>query len=72
MTELIKENLQHRKLPLSRIIIRIIAITIGAILMATGLEIFLVPNNVIDGALQVSLLCWRILLDGNWDSFYLY
>ncbi|MBM7654627.1 YitT family protein [Neobacillus cucumis] len=51
MTELIKENLQHRKLPLSRIIIRIIAITIGAILMATGLEIFLVPNNVIDGGI---------------------
>jgi uncharacterized membrane-anchored protein YitT (DUF2179 family) len=51
MTELIKENLQHRKLPLSRIILRMIAITIGAILMATGLEIFLVPNHVIDGGI---------------------
>src|SRR3954452_4577212 len=49
MTELMKGNFQHRKLPLSRVIIRIIAITIGAILMATGLEIFLVPNKVIDG-----------------------
>ncbi|WP_040209657.1 YitT family protein [Neobacillus jeddahensis] len=51
MTELIKENVQHRRLPLSRIILRIIAITIGAILMATGLEIFLVPNHVIDGGI---------------------
>ncbi len=49
MTELMKENLRHRKLPLSRVIARIIWITIGAILMATGLEIFLVPNHVIDG-----------------------
>lgn len=51
MTELIKANLQHRKLPLSRVITRIIMITIGAILMATGLEIFLVPNHVIDGGI---------------------
>jgi uncharacterized membrane-anchored protein YitT (DUF2179 family) len=51
MTELLKENFQHRKLPLSRVIFRIIAITIGAILMATGLEIFLVPNHVIDGGM---------------------
>lgn len=32
-------------------ILRVIAITIGAILMATGLEIFLVPNHVIDGGI---------------------
>ncbi|WP_342042364.1 YitT family protein [Bacillus sp. OTU2372] len=51
MTELMKGNLKHRKLPLTRIIVRIIMITIGAILMATGLEIFLVPNHVIDGGI---------------------
>ncbi|WP_042463960.1 YitT family protein [Neobacillus dielmonensis] len=52
MTEFEKTLIQqHRKLPLSKIIFRIIAITIGAILMATGLEIFLVPNNVIDGGI---------------------
>ena len=51
MTELTKENIKHRKLPLSRVIFRVIAITIGAILMATGLEIFLVPNHVIDGGI---------------------
>ncbi|MCM3728038.1 YitT family protein [Neobacillus cucumis] len=51
MTELMKENLKHKKLPLTRVIVRIIMITIGAILMATGLEIFLVPNHVIDGGI---------------------
>ncbi|MCM3568012.1 YitT family protein [Neobacillus mesonae] len=43
--------IQHRKLPLSRVILRMVGITLGAILMATGLEIFLVPNNVIDGGI---------------------
>jgi len=51
MTEITKTNIQHRKLPLSKVILRVIAITIGAILMATGLEIFLVPNHVIDGGI---------------------
>ncbi|MCM3116776.1 YitT family protein [Neobacillus sp. MER 74] len=51
MTELIQEKVQHRKLPLRKIVLRAIAITIGAILMATGLEIFLVPNHVIDGGI---------------------
>ncbi|MFJ5761385.1 YitT family protein [Neobacillus sp. NPDC093182] len=49
MTELVNGKVQHRKLPLSKKIFRAIAITLGAILMATGLEIFLVPNKVIDG-----------------------
>jgi uncharacterized membrane-anchored protein YitT (DUF2179 family) len=51
VTELAKEHVkvQHRKLPLSKKIFRAISITLGAILMATGLEIFLVPNKVIDG-----------------------
>jgi uncharacterized membrane-anchored protein YitT (DUF2179 family) len=51
VTELINEKIQHRKLPLRKVIFRTIAITIGAILMATGLEIFLVPNHVIDGGI---------------------
>jgi uncharacterized membrane-anchored protein YitT (DUF2179 family) len=51
MTEMTKTIIQHRKLPLSKVILRVIAITIGAILMATGLEIFLVPNHVIDGGI---------------------
>ena len=51
MTELTNNKIQHRKLPLRKVIFRTIAITIGAILMATGLEIFLVPNQVIDGGI---------------------
>ncbi|MEH7073309.1 YitT family protein [Neobacillus drentensis] len=51
MTEHIQGKVQHRKLPLRNVILRAIAITIGAILMATGLEIFLVPNHVIDGGI---------------------
>src|SRR5689334_15171842 len=50
MTEGIN-TIQQRKYPLNKIIRRAIAITIGAIIMATGLEIFLVPNNVIDGGI---------------------
>ena len=50
-TEQLLSSTQHRKLPMSKVILRIIGITIGAILMATGLEIFLVPNNVIDGGI---------------------
>jgi uncharacterized membrane-anchored protein YitT (DUF2179 family) len=46
---MINSQIKHRKLPLSKKIYRTILITIGAILMATGLEIFLVPNKVIDG-----------------------
>ncbi|MDF2854805.1 MAG: hypothetical protein K0Q87_656 [Neobacillus sp.] len=49
MTELINGKIQHRKLSLGRKIFRTISITLGAILMATGLEIFLVPNHVVDG-----------------------
>lgn len=51
MTDQLSLAIQHRKLPLSKIILRVIGITIGAILMATGLEIFLVPNKVIDGGI---------------------
>jgi uncharacterized membrane-anchored protein YitT (DUF2179 family) len=49
VSELDNGKVQHRRLPLSRIILRTIMITLGAILMAVGLEIFLVPNKVIDG-----------------------
>jgi uncharacterized membrane-anchored protein YitT (DUF2179 family) len=49
VTELVNGKIQHRKLSLGRKILRTITITLGAILMATGLEIFLVPNHVVDG-----------------------
>ncbi|WP_226537255.1 YitT family protein [Fictibacillus halophilus] len=44
-------NKQHRKLTKGKLALRTILITFGAILMAVGLEIFLVPNNVIDGGI---------------------
>jgi uncharacterized membrane-anchored protein YitT (DUF2179 family) len=50
-----KENFmkkaQHRKLTKRKLLQRILLITIGAVLMGVGLEIFLVPNNVIDGGI---------------------
>ncbi|RZT23422.1 YitT family protein [Fictibacillus sp. BK138] len=44
-------NKQHRKLTKGKLAFRTILITFGAILMAVGLEIFLVPNHVIDGGI---------------------
>lgn len=42
---------QHKKLTKGKLAARAILITFGAILMAVGLEIFLVPNHVIDGGI---------------------
>ncbi|WP_374939780.1 YitT family protein [Bacillus sp. MCCB 382] len=41
----------HKKIPLKEVVKRTILITIGAVIMAVGLEIFLVPNQVIDGGI---------------------
>jgi uncharacterized membrane-anchored protein YitT (DUF2179 family) len=49
--EVLMEKVQHKGLTTSKIIQRIMLITIGAALMAVGLEIFLVPNHVIDGGI---------------------
>ena len=51
MKEFIQSQVKHKKLTVGKIITRGILITIGALLMATGLEIFLIPNNVIDGGI---------------------
>jgi uncharacterized membrane-anchored protein YitT (DUF2179 family) len=52
MTELeLNKKVVHSQLSKMKIMQRSIAISIGAILMAVGLEIFLVPNNVIDGGI---------------------
>lgn len=45
------EKIQHRRLTKRKIFQRILLITLGAILYAVGLEIFLVPNKVIDGGI---------------------
>ncbi|TDM02187.1 YitT family protein [Macrococcus carouselicus] len=41
----------HKKLPLQEKIKRFIMITIGALLMAVALELFLVPNAILDGGI---------------------
>lgn len=43
--------IQHRSMTKSKILQRALLITLGAALMAVGLEIFLVPNHVIDGGI---------------------
>ncbi|MEN8700038.1 YitT family protein [Bacillus infantis] len=48
-TVLLKES--HQKMTKGKILKRALLITIGAILMGVGLEIFLVPNQVIDGGI---------------------
>ena len=40
---------QHYKLTKLELLLRIVFITIGAALVSVALEIFLVPNNIIDG-----------------------
>jgi uncharacterized membrane-anchored protein YitT (DUF2179 family) len=51
LTELNRVQIQHQRLSTAKIIKRAAAIFIGAVLMAVGLEIFLVPNKVIDGGI---------------------
>lgn len=41
----------HKKLPLKEKLKRVIFITIGALLMAIALELFLVPNKLLDGGI---------------------
>ncbi|MDP4169345.1 MAG: YitT family protein [Bacillota bacterium] len=48
---IIEKKIQHRKLSRRKIIQRILFIALGACMMAVGLEIFLVPNHVIDGGI---------------------
>ncbi|MCR8979949.1 YitT family protein [Brevibacillus laterosporus] len=42
---------QHKKTTLSSFLLKFIFITIGAVMMAVSLELFLVPNKVIDGGI---------------------
>lgn len=51
LTEQLMQKTEHRKLTKGSIAKRTLLITLGAILMAVGLEIFLIPNNVIDGGI---------------------
>ena len=53
MSDLISEvkpvKTPHRSTPKKVVLVRLLMIAIGAILMAIGLELFLVPNQILDG-----------------------
>lgn len=51
MHDLGKSKRKHKKMMVQKAIKRALLITIGSVLMAVGLEIFLVPNSVIDGGI---------------------
>lgn len=51
MTKNPTKQMKHKKLPLIQVIQRTFFILLGAILVAVALEIFLVPNQVIDGGI---------------------
>lgn len=51
VTEIMRQKAQHRQLSKLKLVRRVFFLTLGAILMAVGLEIFLIPNNVIDGGI---------------------
>ncbi|WP_245815516.1 YitT family protein [Seinonella peptonophila] len=42
---------QHRKSPIAKLVPRLFFILLGAALVAVGLELFMVPNRVIDGGI---------------------
>src|SRR3954447_714843 len=48
---MLKKKAQHKRLTWRQIFQRGLLIMLGAILMSIGLEVFLVPNNVIDGGI---------------------
>ncbi|HEY0829381.1 MAG TPA: YitT family protein [Bacilli bacterium] len=55
------KHVQHTKLPLGKILRRALFIIIGASLVAVGLEIFLVPNNIIDGGIVgISIIAYKL------------
>ena len=51
LAEQIKQKVEHKKLTKAGMAKRAFLTAIGAVLMAVGLEIFLIPNHVIDGGI---------------------
>ncbi|NHN28287.1 YitT family protein [Paenibacillus agricola] len=50
-TTLGQEQQRHTKLSKTKLLIKLLLMTLGASLVAVGLEIFLVPNKIIDGGI---------------------
>lgn len=54
--------LRHQKTNMRKIFLRIIMVSLGAIIMALGLELFLVPNHIMDGGIVgVSIITSHLL-----------
>ncbi|CAM3990474.1 YitT family protein [Lederbergia lenta] len=62
----ITPQIKHKSLPRKILFWRIALITLGAVLMAVALELFLVPNNILDGGITgISIILahltgWRL------------
>jgi uncharacterized membrane-anchored protein YitT (DUF2179 family) len=57
----IQKELQHQKLSTKKIIKRTFFILLGAILMALGIEVFLVPNMIMDGGIVgISIILYNL------------
>ncbi|KHF31209.1 hypothetical protein LR68_00158 [Anoxybacillus sp. BCO1] len=53
---------QHKKETIGHLMYRVVMMTIGATLAALSIELFLVPNEIIDGGvIGISLILDRIL-----------
>jgi len=54
--------LRHQKSNMRKTLLRIIMVSLGAIIMALGLELFLVPNHIMDGGIVgVSIITSHLL-----------
>ncbi|MFD1737630.1 YitT family protein [Bacillus salitolerans] len=61
MNQQLQKELQHSKLSKGKIIKRTFFILLGAILMALGIEVFLVPNNIMDGGIVgISIILYNL------------
>lgn len=66
-------NKQHKKESVVRLSFRIIMILIGAACAALSIELFLVPNNIIDGGIiGISLIMDHIFKDNPYLNFALF
>ncbi len=62
MSDIVVHPAAQRKASISKLVIRIFMVMIGAIVMAVGLELFLVPNNVMDGGIVgVSIIASHLI-----------
>lgn len=51
LLEALQQQEAHKRITKTNLLKRVVFIALGAALVATGLEIFLVPNQIIDGGI---------------------